>query len=73
MDSDRHVIKRILNPHFLIQTISFDVACTIHQSLALGEFQSLSWDGAVVEFLVGQVEFEREYSIEVGRCRLTPG
>ena len=31
MDSARHVIKRIVDPHFLIYTTSHDVASTIHQ------------------------------------------
>jgi len=32
----RHVIKRILNLHFLSQTASYDVASTIHQTLRPG-------------------------------------
>ena len=37
MDSARHIIKRILNPRFLRQMTSYDVASTIHQSLRGGE------------------------------------
>ena len=33
MDGARHVIKRILNPRFLREMASYDVASTIHQCL----------------------------------------
>jgi hypothetical protein len=36
MDSARHVIRRNLNPLFLSQLASCEVASTIHQSLSLG-------------------------------------
>ena len=32
MDCARHFIKRVLNPHFLSQSASYDVASTIHQN-----------------------------------------
>jgi hypothetical protein len=35
MDSARHVIKRMLHRHFMNHMASYDVASTIHQSLAL--------------------------------------
>jgi len=36
MDSARHVIERIPNPHALNQMPSYDVASSIHQSLETG-------------------------------------
>jgi len=38
MDSARHFIKRIMNPHFLNETASYDVASAIHQSLTPGTY-----------------------------------
>jgi len=35
IDSARHVIKRMLHRHFMNHMASYDVASTIHQSLAL--------------------------------------
>jgi len=36
MHSARHVINRILNPGFMIELASYDVASTIHETLLLG-------------------------------------
>ena len=36
LDSARHVIQRLVNPRFLSQMASYDVASTIHQSLGPG-------------------------------------
>jgi len=46
MDSARHVIKCILNPHFLSYMASYDVASTIHQSLIRGMRNSTPADRA---------------------------
>jgi len=32
MDSARHVINRVLNPHFSSETASYDVVSTIHET-----------------------------------------
>ena len=40
-----HVITRMLNPHFLSQTASYDVASTIHESLLSGLCDA-DWDAA---------------------------
>jgi hypothetical protein len=37
MDTARHVIKRMLNPHFFSHKAAHDVASTIHQSLINGD------------------------------------
>ena len=48
MDSARHVIKTILNPRFLSQMASYDVASTIHESLQVGQVSYRSYWSRVV-------------------------
>ena len=39
MDCARHIIKRALNPRSLDETTTYDVASTVHQSIAPGELE----------------------------------
>jgi len=42
MDNVYHVIKRVSNPRFMSQMVSYDVASIIHQSLYQTTSDSLS-------------------------------
>jgi len=75
MDSARHIITRILNPRFLNSLASYDVARTVHQSLAGGPaFAPSAPPGPPAHMPPAQEEEDdAEAPAKVGQCRLTPG